>query len=100
MKFYLSSLIMFGSLSLCQAQGVFSPGESSALSGWESSRIAIDNAAVVQAAFVRADVINSPALPGAGETFAPNISPEPSTCGLLLAGAGVLLRFGARKRSN
>jgi hypothetical protein len=103
------------SLSVCRAQGVvdgklldpeYVPAaevqKSSAptLSEWQSSYDKM-NAALPAAssdvAFQETDVSQKP---GDGLGAAPQISPEPSTIGLLLGSAVAVLRFGRRKRSR
>jgi hypothetical protein len=116
-RFYLSLLFVFGSLSLCQAQSTVDTGQLSVpefqesgavqqssapiLSEWQSSYDAMDAKVVSELAVV--DVPKAAATgesPGDGPTIAPQLSPEPSTLGLLLAGSAALFRFGRRKRSS
>ena len=95
-------LIFAGSSALCHAQSSVAPGAPSPLdarqgdSDWEWSDGA-DNEMIINVSVPITVAIQDPAPV---ITPSPNIVPEPSTAGLIAAGAVALWRFGARKRSR
>ena len=110
----LSLLFVLGSFSLCEAQGVFDAADFAGadfsratiiqqntkaltLTDWQPSYKAMDAEAVSKLSAVEAP---GASLSGPGSIIAPQITPEPSTVALLLAGSAAMLQFGRRKRSS